>query len=336
MKKIVIIERSFEKPWDNLAYEECLMDYAQKNKGLYILYLWQNYNAVIIGRNQNPWKELDFDVIRRESIDLARRITGGGAVYHDLGNLNFTFILPKDDYEEKRTMQIVVDALNKLGVPAEATGRNDICCGGRKISGSAFCTREEIGLHHGTLLLNVNLDRMSKCLTPDKAKLNSKGIDSVYSRVMNLQSEYKHITLENVKEAIKTVFLENFNNQDVEIENHCDIDEKLFSSLITEYSSYKWLYGEIMENCEEISSKFDWGMVSIKMQFEESKIVKCVIETDSLETNIFTSLALKIEGCNLDKKELLDIINNGYKEFTTHQKKMADDIIHLIISRIRE
>ncbi|SHO47119.1 lipoate--protein ligase [Anaerocolumna xylanovorans] len=336
MQQVIVIEKSFEMPWENLAYEECLMEFADRTGDVYILFLWQNRNAVIIGRNQNPWKELNFETMHSEKIDLARRITGGGAVYHDLGNLNFTFILPKHVYEEKKTPQIIVDAMDLLDIKAEISGRNDICCNGKKFSGSAFSVKEKVGLHHGTLLIDVNLERMMKCLTPDKAKLISKGIDSVNSRVINLKTEDDTVTIESVKKAIKTIFLEEYYKESIELKTNCDIDEKLFSDLIQLYSSHDWIYGENLENFEEVSSKFEWGLVSVKLQFEETKVVKCVIESDALDANTIEQLSLKIEGINLDKDELQNLLEWSKEDFIPEQKKIVNDIIYLIINKIRE
>lgn len=183
----LLISDSYD-PWFNLAVEECI--FRQMPATQRVLFLWRNADTVVIGRAQNPWKECNTRRMEEDNVRLARRSSGGGAVFHDLGNTCFTFMAGKPEYDKTISTSIVLNALNALGVSAEASGRNDLVVktaeGDRKVSGSAYRETKDRGFHHGTLLLNADLSRLANYLNPDKKKLAAKGITSVRSRVTNL------------------------------------------------------------------------------------------------------------------------------------------------------
>ncbi|XNN29205.1 lipoate--protein ligase [Escherichia coli] len=180
----LLISDSYD-PWFNLAVEECI--FRQMPATQRVLFLWRNADTVVIGRAQNPWKECNTRRMEEDNVRLARRSSGGGAVFHDLGNTCFTFMAGKPEYDKTISTSIVLNALNALGVSAEASGRNDLVVktveGDRKVSGSAYRETKDRGFHHGTLLLNADLSRLANYLNPDKKKLAAKGITSVRSRV---------------------------------------------------------------------------------------------------------------------------------------------------------
>jgi lipoate-protein ligase A len=173
-------------PYYNLALEEYLLKETDPGDDLFML--WQNRPAIIVGRNQNTWDEINLDFVRKNNIAVVRRMTGGGAVYHDLGNLNFTFIA-RDRKESSAILDFarfarpVVDALRELGVPAEFSGRNDIVVDGAKVSGNAQYRYKDLVLHHGTLLFDSRIEDMVQALNVSKDKIASKGVASVRSRV---------------------------------------------------------------------------------------------------------------------------------------------------------
>lgn len=173
-----------------------------------VLFIWRNTKTIIIGKHQNPWKECRVQLLEADNVVLARRKSGGGCVYQDMGNSVFSFLNPIADFskEDYKTMNnsVLIESLTKIGVVgAEPTGRNDICVNGRKVSGSAYKLslgrRDGSGrkaLHHGTMLLDLDLKALEKYLSPNKAKLLSKGVDSVVSRVLNLKEVVPHLTHE--------------------------------------------------------------------------------------------------------------------------------------------
>lgn len=149
-------------PYLNLSIEEYLLDTVQP--GQMILYLWQNERTVVIGKNQNAWKECRFQELEQDGGHLARRLSGGGAVFHDTGNLNFTFLVPTKDYDLSRQMSVILEAVRSLGIDAQKSGRNDITIDGKKFSGNAFCQKGENSYHHGTLMLHVDTQKVAHYL----------------------------------------------------------------------------------------------------------------------------------------------------------------------------
>ena len=173
-------------PHYNLAVEEYLFRHETDD----VCMLWQNAHTVVIGKNQNAFVEVDVDALQRDGVHLARRITGGGAVYHDLGNVNFSFISANSaetGLDFARFTAPIIKALASLGVHAELSGRNDLLLDGQKFSGNAQYSANGRTLHHGTLLFDADLAVLARYLRPDEEKLKSKGIKSVRSRVTNLK-----------------------------------------------------------------------------------------------------------------------------------------------------
>jgi len=209
----------------NLAIEEYIFDHVEIQNP--ILFLWRNTKTIIIGKHQNPWKECRVQLLEENDVLLARRKSGGGCVYQDLGNSVFSFINPINSFEnvDFKTMNndILINALkNSFGITAEASGRNDLVIPksqgydvDRKISGSAYklklgntkTGRGRRSLHHGTMLLDLKLDALGKYLNPSKAKLQSKGVDSVISRVVNLKELNSTITHDNFCESLEKEFI---------------------------------------------------------------------------------------------------------------------------------
>ena len=191
-------------PFLNLATEQHLLDTVEG--GCCLLYLWQNQNTVVIGKNQNPWAECRASLLESEGGHLARRLSGGGAVFHDLGNLNFTFLVPTEDYDLGKQQRVLLEACQSFGIPAELSGRNDLTADGRKFSGNAFYHNGPRSYHHGTLLVNVDGEKLSRYLTPTRAKLEAKGVPSVRSRVVNLMELCPSLSIDGLKKALVEAF----------------------------------------------------------------------------------------------------------------------------------
>lgn len=187
----------------NLAAEDRLF---KELDGEPTLFLWQNHDAIVIGKWQNAWKECDVAIAERDGIKIARRLTGGGAVFHDLGNLNYTFIACEKDYDAERQTEVIRKALRSLGVNAVVSGRNDLTVNGLKVSGNAFRRSDGKGLHHGTLLISVDGCKMGKYLRPSPLKLSAKGVGSVRSRVCSLKEVVSDISVSDVAKSIAESF----------------------------------------------------------------------------------------------------------------------------------
>jgi lipoate-protein ligase A len=208
IKHTEIIHTKTLDPWWNLAVEEYLLYNLEKDKC--VLYLWQNQNTVVIGRNQNAWRECRTKLLEEEGGRLARRLSGGGAVFHDTGNLNFTFLVNRGDYNLEKQVGVILSAVKKVGIAAEMTGRNDMTVDGKKFSGNAFCFRKFNAYHHGTILVSADIGKLTRYLQVSTEKIRSKGIESVQSRVTNLAEYNPDLTIEEISAALTPSFASAF------------------------------------------------------------------------------------------------------------------------------
>ena len=305
-------------PYINLAVESNLLDNYLPNT--ITMFLWKNSKTVVIGTNQNPYSECDIETLFADGGFIARRRTGGGAVYHDLGNLNFSFVADKEIYDVKRQMQVIQSALFDFNLTTEVSGRNDITYEGRKFSGNAFAKTKHQGLHHGTILIKTDGERLQKVLKVKPAKLHKHGVKSVASRVINL-SEVADITSDNIIPHLVKAFEKVYDNNAKVVE---------FDSLLTEevmkfsqhIGSDKYLFGEWKEFTTKKSDTFDWGSVDIDLNIdEENGIIKDInIASDSLEPVAINAAMELLKGANIketpsfpsDNKIISDIIGLIY------------------------
>ncbi|WP_318491106.1 lipoate--protein ligase [Photobacterium leiognathi] len=282
----VFISQSTQ-PWFNLAVEDAIFRNMPADQQ--VLFLWRNADTVVIGRAQNPWKECNTGKMEQDGITLARRQSGGGAVFHDLGNTNFTFMAGKPQYDKNVSTNIVLSALKTLGINAKATGRNDLVVevgeDERKFSGSAYRETMDRGFHHGTLLLNADLTRLANYLNPDKKKLEAKGITSVRSRVTNLSDINPDIHHDNVCEAIKEAFFTHYGER-VEVEyispeNLPDMPG--FSEKYQNQSSWEWNFGNTPQFMHSMDERFTWGGIELHLDVKKGQIIAIKTFTDSLD-----------------------------------------------------
>lgn len=282
----LLISDSFD-PWFNLAVEECI--FRQMPASQRVLFLWRNDNTVVIGRAQNPWKECNTRKMDSDGIKLARRSSGGGAVFHDIGNTNFTFMAGKPEYDKTVSTKIILDGLEKLGIDAVASGRNDLVLhselGERKISGSAYRETKDRGFHHGTLLINADLSRLADYLNPDPKKLQAKGITSVRSRVTNLVELMPEMNHEKICAAITQSFFDYFGET---VEAEIISPESLpdlpgFAETFERQSSWQWNFGQAPAFSHVLDTRFKWGGIELHFDIEKGDITRAQIFTDSLE-----------------------------------------------------
>ena len=202
--RLGLIKSTGTDPYKNLALERYLLETVAKDQ--VILYLWQNKHTVVIGRNQSALSECRIQKLKSDGGLLARRLSGGGSVYHDLGNLNFTFLAPTDLFDEALQTSVILYALKLLGIQAEKTGRNDLLVEGKKFSGHAYYHTRNHSYHHGTLLIHADLENMATYLNPSPLKLKAKGVASVKSRVGNLADVLPGLSVEAVARALQEAF----------------------------------------------------------------------------------------------------------------------------------
>lgn len=292
-------------PWMNLAVEEYLLESLRD--GQFILYLWQNQNTVVIGKNQNPWKECRTELLESEGGRLARRLSGGGAVFHDTGNLNFTFLMGRGDYNLDKQLSVILSAVNALGIQAEKTGRNDIAVEGRKFSGNAFCFRKTGAYHHGTLLVSADMEKLSRYLQVSTEKIRSKGIESVRARVANLSEFRPGLAIEEVAEAVSAAFLELYGYAEP-VKDTGWMDKNALDGLYDKYSSWQWRYGVAPNFDIELSARFLWGGIDIMLTLEQGKVARAAVYSDAMDSDFIESIPGTLEACQFKSKLLADAV----------------------------
>ncbi|MBI9106503.1 MAG: lipoate--protein ligase [Spirochaetales bacterium] len=320
-------------PWLNLATEDWI--FRDMEPDGHILYLWQNSETVVIGRYQNPWIECRLDLMREEGVKLARRQSGGGAVYHDRGNLNFTFMSGIDDYNKERNFEIILTALSGFGIEAEVSGRNDILAEGRKISGSAFKLTRDRAFHHGTLLVDVDLGRLTSYLNPDQRKLSSKGIKSVKSRVANLTEFNPQLETGILSEGITEAFFSRLGRGAEETMDLLSLDK--IPRLVDYYQLMKsehWLYQKSPDFTHRIERRFIWGGIEINIDVHHAEIADIVIFTDSLFPEMIKILTVQLKGEPYSRSSV-DAAADYLRKRNPDWTDCVDDISAVLIEEIR-
>ena len=279
--------------WKNLAADEYFLEHLGPENLL--LYLYINDRAVIIGRNQNPWRECDTDAMERDGVQLVRRCTGGGAVYHDVGNLNFSFICGKELYDVEHQNRIILDAVQSLGISAEATGRNDLLAEGRKFSGHAFCSRGGMRQHHGTLLVNADLTVMQKYLTVSAEKLKAKGVSSVRSRVVNLAELAPGLTVESMAGALRQAAENAFGPlRDYPVSGDTEAGIEPY---LAKQRSWQWRMGSSPAFAFSAERRFPWGEAQLHLNVEQGKVAEVRLFSDSLDVELPEKVQSTLLGC---------------------------------------
>lgn len=316
----VYISESLD-PMLNLALEEWI--YARSGGNAKQLYLWRNRDSVVIGRFQNPWTECRVGELEREGILLARRRSGGGAVFHDSGNTNFTFFTSRQDYSKERNFEIVLRALNNIDIPAAASGRHDLIAEGRKISGSAFKLTSERAYHHGTLLVNSNLEKLVYYLTPDDLELESKGIASVRSHVANLTEFDPVITHEQLSEELIGQFEAFYGGKAdvIRIDPERMLDDPGFRTSYRELTSWEWLWGRTPKFTRRLSCRFDWGEMELLLTAKRGTIEAVTHHSDGLPAgrgkegferqDMAATIEGVLKGCRYSRKAVADLLTRN-------------------------
>ena len=278
----VIISPQYD-PFLNRAVEQYLTD--RQEEGVVTLYLWKNERTVVIGYNQNPYAECNVKLLLDDGGHLMRRGTGGGAVYHDLGNINFSFIADKRLYDVKKQLSVIQGALLTYGLQTEISGRNDLTCQGRKFSGNAFAKGQRNDLHHGTILIKTDGAMMQRYLIVDKAKLLKNGVKSVASRVVNLSELVPELTSEHIKQPLIAAFEKVYEGKATVTDFDTLINIAEVQAIRSEISSYDFLFGRWEQFKTTKKDRFSWGGVEISLQIDEAnaRIKDLQIASDCLE-----------------------------------------------------
>ena len=329
-EKLTIIHSKEYNPWYNLALEEYLFNNLDENE--IILYLWQNDHTVVIGRNQNAWQECRCSLLEEEDGGfLARRLSGGGAVYHDLGNLNFTFILKKNKYDVEKQLAVILKAARELGIEAEFSGRNDLTVSGKKISGNAFYHSQDTSYHHGTILFDTDIESLVKYLQVSEEKIKSKGIESVRSRVTNLKELKAELNLNEIKREVENSFRELYNSQNKKVKKSAVKPSEMaeLSELYDKYSSWEWRYGQTPDFDIYFDNRFEWGGVELGITLKDGKIDEIKIYSDAGDADLFLKINELLKGKKLNKEIIIDSL----EELKENNKKIIDDLQNWLSKR---
>lgn len=306
------IENNSIDPHYNLAFEEYIFKYLKSDEEFVLL--WRNGPSIIVGKNQNTVEEINLEFVKENNINVVRRVTGGGAVYHDLGNLNFSFIVNADNSEkiDFKTYNVpIIKALEKIGVNCELSGRNDLVIDGKKFSGIAQSITKGRVLNHGTLLFDSKLETLSKSLNVKRDKIESKGVKSVASRVTNIKPyvkedidvlEFKQVLLKNIFEYF---------NQPVEIYELSDEDRKNIQKMVDErYGTWEWNYGRSPKFNYKGYNRFAGGCVETRLQVENGLIEGCKIYGDFFGKGDVKELEDKLQGVKYDFDEVSYVLKD--------------------------
>lgn len=300
------IMHDIKDPYFNMAVEEYVIKNLDPEDDYFIL--WQNNPAILVGKNQNTLEEINLDYVKKYNIEVVRRLSGGGAVYQDLGNVNFTYIVDyKKEYVNSmdRFADAVIKALEMLGIDAEFSGRNDILVDGKKISGNAQYISKDRILHHGTLLFDSDLTVMSKALNVKPEKISSKGIKSVKSRVTNIKrylddditvDQFKRLILKNIFEVEgKQVKEYKFTKQDMDTINRLKDDK---------YSSWEWVFGRSPKFNIKNSQRFTGGELGVNLDVKRGIIKDIKFYGDFMSKRDVKDIEDRLEGVYYREEDL--------------------------------
>ncbi len=297
-KQLVVLRTACHDPFWNIATEEHLFASAREDEE--VLYLWRNAASVILGRNQNPWRECRLEEMETRGVQLVRRHSGGGAVFHDLGNTNFSFVGPRARHSKERNCEILLGALREpFGVGAELKGRNDVVFGETKISGHAYKLTSTSALHHGTLLRAADMGVLAAVLSPHKAKLQSKGVASVAARVTNLAAQFPSLTHEAFCDAMQRKFAAAYPEAllvertltEAELADIPGVKER--RDLLV---SWDWRFGESPSFSMNIAKKFPWGLVDLYLDYEGGRVKRSKLYSDALSPDLVAALQTGVDA----------------------------------------
>ena len=319
IKQLFVIETADTDPYHNLGLEKYLFDRVPANAC--ILYIWQNDRTVVIGRNQLAENECNIALIEKDGGHIARRLSGGGAVYHDMGNLNFTFIMNTEDFDEPRQTEVILKALNDCGAVCEKNGRNDILLKGRKLSGHAYYHHNGHSYHHGTIMFDVDLEKLSSYLNVSPLKLRDRHVKSVRSRVINLKDAVEGLSIDEIRVSLTNSFAAVYGLKPTVLHEK-ELNKEDLDKEISLFKQSSWIFSEKRHFEVHKEQRFKWGIVSIDYNLVGDIISDCQISSDGMNSDFLSELGVMFKGHSIKNLEFL--IND------TEYSEMLEDVITLL------
>ncbi len=314
-------------PYHNLAVEEYLLQQTKDN----VFMLWQNDNTIVIGRHQNTVAEINQEYVDSHNVNVVRRQTGGGAVFHDIGNLNFSFIQNIEpgckEIDFQKYLRPIVDALQSLGVPAEFSGRNDLVIDGKKISGNAMMFYENRVLEHGTLLFSSQMSDVASALKVDPSKFDDKAVKSIRSRVTNISEHLPEpMNVLQFKDYLMDFIMKQ--NQNAELQNLTNEEETAVEQLMkNKYQTWEWNYGNSPKYSMNKKIRTKGGTLQVVADIQKGIIHDLKFYGDFFGEKDPQELVNKLIGIRLDKTDLATVLDNINDYFHNVTK---EEIIHLL------
>ncbi|KAI0329528.1 Lipoyltransferase and lipoate-protein ligase [Cubamyces sp. BRFM 1775] len=310
-------------PYFNLTFEDWLFRHKSPDEPALLLY--RDSPCVVIGRNQNPWKEVNLRASRRTGIPFIRRHSGGGTVYHDLGNTNFSIHLPRASFDRHATAQVVLKAVRSMGVDANVNDRNDICVGKEKICCSAYKIVKDRAYHHGTMLISTRLDTLGELLRSGKDTMETRGVASVRSPVCNLQQYDAGVSHEKFLEAVINAYRQEYGVREEphivhDADGYCEIP--YIREGMEVLKTWDWAFGQTPEFTYKIEKHFTWGTMAAELRSKHGVILACSFnrpeEVDGSLRMKLDTLASRLEG------QRYGSVGSEISQFAKDDERIAD------------
>lgn len=305
--------------YHHLATEQSLLAAALPDTR--ILYLWQSDRAVVIGKNQNIWMACNCNVLKKHDLVPARRFSGGGAVYHDCGNLNYSFICPKNAYIPRNHFTILIDALKPWGISAYLNDTHALCVENKKISGNAFCIKKDHVLHHGTLLIDTDTTLFSSLFEPSFDHITGNGVQSTIAEVINCRNINPTLSLSSLIDSVCESFYRFYGNHTFRSPVLPDIDQSSFSSYYKKLTTFSWIFGRSPPCRLSFHPDFSWGKIPVHLDIVDGNIKNILFEhthaavlEQEIKKNIYSKPFIKetilkaLRRCKKQSSQLLEFI----------------------------